>query len=374
MLFLEKSVLMKEDEVPKKKRIVLIILSAILCASLVVVGLSFYGKAQMAKIPGLTFQDVLEYTTHEKESAVITVGIIRDGQASWKVYGENAQELPADLHTYEIGSLTKTFTASLINKAVREGKVDLNATIDTYLSLPGEKQYPTIAELLTHTSGYKGYYFEIPMIRNFFERRNSFCGVNRDMVLSKAKRLNRNKENYGFEYSNYGYAILGLVLESVYRTDYTMLLNRYVQNDLGLKGTKISEKDGDLKHYWDWEPNDAYLSAGAITSNIMDILCYAQMQLSGDPRFVQCHKSLKTINATTERYRMLGIHMDEIGMAWIIDNENGFIWHNGGTGHYNSYLGFCPETDTAVVILSNLSPDDRIPATVLGIKLLQELK
>ena len=70
---------------------------------------------------------------------------------------------------------------------------------------------------------------------------------------------------------------------------------------------------------------------------------------------------------------MMGIHMDEIGMAWIIDNENGFIWHNGDTGHYNSYLGFCPETGTAVVVLSNLSPNDRIPATVLGIKQLQEL-
>ena len=62
------------------------------------------------------------------------------------------------------------------------------------------------------------------------------------------------------------------------------------------------------------------------------------------------------------------IHMDEIGMAWIIDRENGFIWHNGGTGHYNSYLGFCPETGTSVVVLSNLPPNDRIPATVLGIK------
>lgn len=67
------------------------------------------------------------------------------------------------------------------------------------------------------------------------------------------------------------------------------------------------------------------------------------------------------------------LDMDEIGMAWIIDNENGFIWHNGGTGHYNSYLGFCPETGTAAVVLSNLSPNDRIPATVLGIKKLQEL-
>ena len=87
----------------------------------------------------------------------------------------------------------------------------------------------------------------------------------------------------------------------------------------------------------------------------------------------ECHESLKRINASTDSYLMMGIHMDEIGMAWTIDNENGFIWHNGGTGHDNSYLGFCPETNTAVVVLSNLPPDYRIPATVLGIKRLQKL-
>ena len=103
------------------------------------------------------------------------------------------------------------------------------------------------------------------------------------------------------------------------------------------------------------------------------MLAYAQMHLHKDSPFAVCHESLKTINAFIESYRMMGIHMDEIGMAWIIDRENGFIWHNGGTGHYNSYLGFCPETGTAVVVLYNLPPNDRIPATVLGIKQLQEL-
>ena len=97
------------------------------------------------------------------------------------------------------------------------------------------------------------------------------------------------------------------------------------------------------------------------------------MQLNADSAFAQSHESLKVINASSESYQMMGIHMDEIGLAWIIDRENGIVWHNGGTGHYNSYLGFSPETGTAVVILSNLSPNDRIPATVLGIKLLQEL-
>jgi len=60
-------------------------------------------------------------------------------------------------------------------------------------------------------------------------------------------------------------------------------------------------------------------------------------------------------------------------MAWIVDDKSGIIWHNGGTGNYNSYLGFRPETGTAVVVLSNLAPGYRIPATVMGVKLLEEL-
>ena len=345
----------------------------ILCAALAAAGLAVYGKSQMAKVPGLTFREALEYTTRGNKDAVITVGIVKDGETSWTVYGENGQELPGELHTYEIGSLTKTFTAALINRAISEGKADLNATIDAYLSLPEGNHYPTILELLTHTSGYCGYYFENPLIGNFFAGRNSFCGITREMILDKVKSHDMSLGGYGFDYSNYGYAVLGLVLEAVYETDYTALVNDYLQNSLGLASTRISEHDGDLGNLWDWEENDGYLPAGALTSDISDMLAYAQTQLEEDSPFAPCHESLKTINASTESYLTMGIHMDEIGMAWIIDNENGFIWHNGGTGHYNSYLGFCPETGTAVVVLSNLSPNDRIPATVLGIKKLQEL-
>ena len=193
-------------------------------------------------------------------------------------------------------------------------------------------------------------------------------------VRGKVKELDMNRDSYGFTYSNFGYAVLGLVLEAVYDTDYTALLNNWVREELGMSGTKISERDGDLGHYWDWQPDDAYLSAGAITSNIDDMLRYAQMQLDADAPFALCHQSLKVINASTESYQTMGIYLDEIGMGWIIDKKNGIIWHNGGTGHYNSYLGFSPETGTAVVVLSNLSPNDRIPATVLGVKRLLELR
>lgn len=357
----------------KRKKRTIIIAVIMTSAVLAVTGSMCYGNYQMGKIPEMTSAEVLAYTTKDDRDACITVGIIREGQLSYRVYGENGRELPAELHTYEIGSLTKTFTAALINKAISEGKMHIDDTIDLYLPLSDGMEYPTIGELLTHTSGYKGYYFESPMISNFLNGRNDFYGITGEMVLDKACSLNMDGENYGFTYSNYGYAVLGLVLEAVYDTDYTTLINTFLQDDLGLTDTKISDKSGDLGNYWDWGTDDAYLSAGALTSTISDMLSYAQLQLADHPYFIECHRSLKTINASTEAYKTMGIQMDEIGMSWIIDRENGIIWHNGGTGDYNCYLGFHPETDTAVVVLSNLAPNERIPATVLGVKLLLEL-
>lgn len=362
------------DRTYGKKAKWILIVSIFLCAALGLTGLMIYGNSQTQKLPQLTFAESLAYTTKNKPDAVITIGIIKDGQVSYQVYGEDGRELPAELHTYEIGSLTKTVTAALINKAISEGRIDLESTIDTYLPLPNGNQYPTIKELLTHTSGYRGYYFESPMIANFLIGRNDFYGITKEMVINRLGQFGQAQENYDFTYSNYGYAVLGFVLEAVYDTDYTTLVNDFTQNDLGLTNTKISDQSGDLDNYWDWKANDAYLSAGAITSNITDMLSYAQMQLDGDPHFVDCHQTLAAIDATNASYESMGIRMDEIGMAWIRDTENGIIWHNGGTGDYNSYLGFHPESGTAVVILSNLPPSYRIPATVLGVKLLGEIR
>lgn len=362
------------DKSYTKKTKWIIRVSILLCVVLGLGGFMIYGNFQMQKLPQLTFSEALAYTTKNNPDATITVGMIKDGQISYKVYGEDGRELPAALHTYEIGSLTKTFTAALINKAISEGRVSLESTVDQYLPLPDGNQYPTIRELLTHTSGYRGYYFETPMIGNFMIGRNDFYGITKNMAFDCLSQLNTSQNSYDFTYSNYGYAVLGLVLEAVYDTDYTTLANDFAQNELGLTNTKISDQNGDLENYWDWKNGDAYLSAGAITSDISDMLAYAQMQLEGDPHFADCHHALAAVNVSNASYESMGIRMDEIGMAWILDTENGIIWHNGGTGDYNSYLGFHPQSQTAVVILSNLPPSYRIPATVLGVKLLEELR
>lgn len=352
---------------------VIVALSVVLCIVLVGSVFVVYGAGQVDKLPKLTFNEALQYTTANNPDAVITVGVVKDGQTSYKVYGNNGTELPLVAHTYEIGSLTKTFTAALVNKALGEGKIALDDALDKYLTLPDGKKYPTIEQLLTHTSGYSGYYFEAPMIWNFLVGNNDFCGVSKQSVFSRVSTLNMTA-NYDFEYSNFGYAVLGLVLEKVYDVDYTTLVNDFARDELQLSETTISRGDGDLGNYWRWKADDAYLAAGAITSNIDDMLVYAKLQLASDNVFTACHKSLADIDAVPSSYKELGIGMDGIGMAWVVDKQNDIVWHNGGTGYYNSYLGFDTNTGVAVVVLSNLAPSYRIPATVLGIKLLNELR
>ncbi|HBK01714.1 MAG TPA: hypothetical protein DDY77_01605 [Clostridiales bacterium] len=357
-----------------KKKTIAVCLAVVLCVAGALGGFMIYGTNQMKKLPELSFRQSLEYTTKNNPDAVITVGVIKDWQTSYKVYRRNGVELDKKQHIYEIGSLTKTFTAALVAKAVKDGKIAINDHIDGYLNLPGGKNYPTIAELLTHTSGYNGYYFEAPMIFNFLVGRNDFYGVNKKSVLERAGKIKLDKKEHAFNYSNYGFAVLGLILENVYGKDYTLLLNDFVKNELRLENTKISDGKGDLENYWAWKAGDAYIPAGAITSNITDMLSYAELLLKDDSNVSECVKPLKRTDAATESYKAMGIGMDSIGMAWIIDEKSGITWHNGGTGNFNSYLGFDKESGVAVVILSNLAPSYRIPATVLGVKLINELR
>lgn len=358
----------------KKKGIKIryIIIVVIFVVVLMLVGIAVYGNYQMSKIQGLSFKDCLDYTMKGNDHAIITVGIIKDGHASYTVYGKDGTKMPQAEYTYEIGSLTKTFTAALIKKANIEGKINLYDTVDKYLDMPEGMIYPTIEQLLTHTSGYKAYYFELPMIDNFVSGKNDFYGITDEMMFERLSKVSVINKTQKFKYSNFGYATLGLILEKVYGMDYTTLVNEFASNEIGLKNTHISDKSGDLKKYWDWKEDDAYLSAGGLTSTISDMLLYAQLQLSGEGILGSSQESLSVINATTNANKNMGIMMDEIGAGWIIDRENDVIWHNGGTGDYNCYLGFCPETEMAVVILSNLAPNYRIPATVLGVKIMKQ--
>ena len=323
----------------------------------------------------MTFEELIQEALAGKKEARVTVGMIKDGQMTYEVYGPDAVPLEQTEYRYEIGSITKTMTAALVAQAIQEEKLSLTDTIDRYLELPDGKVYPTIESLLTHTSGLDGYYFEWNMLSYLIHpEKNPFQGITGEAVLQEYQRtkLKVGKE-YGFAYSNYGFALVGLVLEKVYDTDYTSLLGEYLQHNLGMKDTYVSNGDADFDGNWSWEPDDAYISAGAVVSDITDMLVYADAQLGEDATLTMCHQALKQTNVADKWERMGGFGINEIGMSWMLDRENGIIWHNGATGMHTSYLGFCPEKNTAVVVLSNLSQNEDIETTMIGFKKLMEI-
>lgn len=88
---------------------------------------------------------------------------------------------------------------------------------------------------------------------------------------------------------------------------------------------------------------------------------------------VNTYNEIKDIKVNNYMYDKLDINMDKVGMTWIIDNENNIIWHNGATSNYNSYIGFNKDKKIDIVVLSNLGPNERIPTTVIGTKMMKEL-
>jgi len=370
---------MKKEKKISKKKIAAVILASVV-VMLAAAGIWYVLALRsthelLTRTVDMPFDELVKEALVGKRDACVTVGILKDGQMSYAVYGEGAERLDQAEHRYEIGSITKTMTAALTAQAILEGKLDLTDTIDKYLELPAGKVYPTIESLLTHTSGLDGEYYEWSMLPYVLHHEeNPLRGITDETILQEYSEVNlvEGKE-YGFSYSNYGFALLGLVLEKTYGTDYTSLLNAYLADELAMKETYVSNGDADFEGNWQWEDGDAYIPAGAVVSNITDMLRYAQAQLGGDPILSLCHQPLKQVDASDKWDRMEGLCVDEIGMSWMIDTEDGIIWHNGGTGVHSSYLGFCPEKNTAVVVLSNLSQDEDISATTIGFKKLLEV-
>ncbi len=91
----------------KKRMILKIIGIIVVCVVLAIIAVTLFIRHQINKIPALSFDEALAYTTQNNGNAVITVGIIKNGEASFTVYGNNASKLPQKLHNYEIGSIQK---------------------------------------------------------------------------------------------------------------------------------------------------------------------------------------------------------------------------------------------------------------------------
>lgn len=327
------------------------------------------------RVQGMSYDDVFSYVLDNNENAILSIGILKDGQESYHVYGNNGEVLSDEEHVYEIGSVTKTFNTSLLMKAILEGKASLDDSISKYLSLPQDEYYPDFKRLVTHTSGYKNIYLDDTLFRNIAAGNNSLSDIDRDTIRKQVMNRKMKDKVYPFIYSNFGMSVIGLALEQIYQKDYTELMNAYIADDLQLKNTRVSDGTGDLEGYWDWKENDGYLPAGSLVSTIGDVMQYVRMNMYEErPYLTKTHDEILYVGATNTQFDHVNLRMDGMGIGWILDKEHDFIWHNGGTAGFNCYVAFDKVKKVGVVILSNLGPNVRIPATIMGIKLMTELQ
>jgi len=135
---------------------------------------------------------------------------------------------------FRIASFTKPITAMLILQLVEEGKLELDGKLIQYLpEFPKEKgENITIHQLLTHTAGITGE-SRIPNLidieKKYYSRERLLnCIAERELVYEPGK---------GREYSNFGYALLGLVIEKVTGKSYDKVLQEKICHPAGMKNT-----------------------------------------------------------------------------------------------------------------------------------------
>ncbi len=309
----------------------------------------------------------------------LSIGIVRHDSLFRYGYGEKKAgdgQIPEATTLFEIGSVSKTFTATLLADAVRRGLLKLDDPVSQYLpdsipSLQKDGVEVTIRMLANHTSGLPrmpnnfmqpGFSTENPY--QLYDRRALFS------FLKTAKLSSTPGTTYG--YSNLAVGLLGILLELRTGQSYEQQLQTVITQPLGLVHTKVSLLDTDKRTLaqghtragkptsnWDF---DALVGAGGIRSTVNDLLTYLQAELGRGPGpLVGVMQTTQQITFRSDQRTIgLGWHQNKIGVVpWFL--------HNGGTGGYVSFASFNPQNKTALIVLSNAAVNiDDMAISLIG--------
>jgi CubicO group peptidase (beta-lactamase class C family) len=296
--------------------------------------------------------------------AGIVVGVVsRNDQRRVIAYGPKAGVTPFDGNTvFEIGSITKTFTAAILADMVAKGEVSLDDPVAKFLpsgvTVPQRDGKPiTLLDLATQTSGLPG------MPDNFAPKdtANPYADYT---VAQLYEFLGRYTLTRGigekYEYSNLGVGLLGHALTLKARKDYEALVAERVLKPLGMKDTRVAlnasmqqrlapghSDNGALVKNWDIA---TLTGAGALRSTVNDMLMYVHANADSTSR------PLGRTLATTHDMRRPVSAVMTIGLAWHrLKTPAGhtLVWHNGGTGGYRTFAGFDEASGIGVVVLAN---------------------
>lgn len=272
----------------------------------------------------------------------------------------NAADTMTDSTLFEIGSITKVFTGTLLADMVLKREVALGDPIAKYLpgwTIPSFKgQQITLLDLATHSSG-------LPSLPDDFAPKNQldpYADYSEARLVAFLARYQLTREpGLKYEYSNMGMGLLGRVLAERAKKPYEVLLRERILVPLGMADTRIDLRAEDLPRAAgghndqllatsDWHI-PAFLAAGALHSTVADLL-----RLAAAVRDTTRGPVARAI-AFAIRPRRPSRGTDSIGLAWhhLRMDGNDVVWHNGGTGGFRTFLGVAISTQRAVVMLNN---------------------
>ena len=298
-------------------------------------------------------------TAAQRHPRLAAGGVVDSGPVAWT--GD-------PVGPFQIGSVTKVFTALLLATYVVEGRLRLDHQV--HQLLPELAEAPvgsaTLEQLSTHTSG-------LPRIPRELWRRaltrhpDPYGDLDHDLIVDGLVRTRRSRRTRP-SYSNLGAGLLGHALATWAGTDYDSLVQQRICRPLGLLATTChpdTEPAGARRrgtpHPTAWH-FDALAGAGGLWSTLDDQLRFLGAQL--DPPADGLGEAIRM----TQQPRVPGRRLDQcLGWLRLHGREGELWWHNGGTAGYRSFVGVQATSAVAVLTATDRSVDG------LGIRLLRAL-
>ena len=316
-------------------------------------------------------QLMLDYLVEDGATPGIVLGILEADGSTRILHAGSAGPGTRPLGprtVFEIGSINKTFTGTILADMVARGEVKLDDPVQKYLpagvTVPSRNgRQITLLDLATHRSG-------LPRMPDNFapaDPANPFADYTVEQLYAflNGHQLTRDI-GAEFEYSNLAMGLLGHALGRAAGTNIQTLIRQRILEPLGMRMTSYSRDgevgewmakghggDGDVVPYWDL--TDAVAGAGGLRSNVQDMLVYLRAQLG--PPETDLERAMRVAQQVHHRFPDFSS-----GLGWpirIVDRRT-LISHMGGTAGFITMIGFDPERRVGFVMLTNRGgfPDD----------------
>jgi len=336
-----------------------------------------FDNARQVQETQVDFRDIDLYLKDQMQQLGIpgmAIGIVHEDQiVHWQGFGEaDSTGRPVTPQTpFQIGSLTKSFTALAVMQLVEDGKVDLDAPVQKYLpwfTLADKDAAAriTVRNLLNQSSS-----ISTTDGNRFWNSNASMDNAVRQMSDVQLRYPVGTK----YQYCNMNYVILGVVIEKVSGESYADYVNEHILIPLDMRNSYTSHEDALANglaegHYYildhavtrDGVYPPAYLSTGLLSASVEDLTHYAIAQLNEGKYGEQTILSKDRMTELHTPGISMGAGDYHYAMGWAVGTTDGIhiIKHNGDIISYHSIVMLEPESKWGVVLLANASGFEQI--------------